>query len=408
MPRRRSHGLSVTATVLRPNVAIVAAVLAAGTVAAGAGCQVGPTDNGCQIMRQIVLPGTTPLPLLPDVRLDRAGGTTFVIGTDATSVRWTTIGGDGVVGTEQSLALPADTIRSASALAAVDAPGDHLIVAVLVPAASGSDAELRLVSAPVDGSPATPPGDPIATFAGGVDMPPELAMGTSANGMYAGVAWIDADKGPTYVFVSGQALPVGDINTLDASGGSGYGCLRFSPGKDDLTINYQTPPADPALGPDWHIADVTVDGSVSGLVLSVSQIGGTMSCAQTVPIAGGYSIIWQDASGSWVSVYDGVHVNSYPFASATDFGGADLQPPLVGATIFLKDFGVLLDKPHAVELWRVDQTGNRRSGALVLPSLMGDIAGATSVASANLLTTSYADLTGPGEGRRLVIDAVCY
>jgi hypothetical protein len=374
----------------------------------GAGCQVGPIDNGCQITRQIVLPGTTPLPLLPDVRLDRVAGTTFVIGTDATSVRWVAIGADGTVGTEQSLALPADTLQSANALATVDAPGDHLIVGVLVPAANGSDAELRLLSAPVDGSPASPPGDPIATFGGGASVQPQIAMGTSANGMYAGVAWIDVDNGPTYVFADGQAQMVGGINTVEGGAGPGYSCLRFSRGKDELTLNYQRAPAAALLGPDWIIADLTVDGSVSALSLSVSQIGAMMGCADTVPTTNGYSIVWQDGSGSWLSVYDGSMVKSYPFASATDFGGADLQPPLVGATTFSKDYGVLLDRAHAVEVWRMDQLGSRRSGALVLPSLQGDIFGAASVASASLLTTSYGDLTGPGEGRRLVIDAVCY
>jgi hypothetical protein len=400
MPRCRSHGLTLAATAAS-SIAVLAVVMT------GAGCQVGPTDNGCQIMRQIILPGTTPLPLLPDVRLDRAGGTTFVIGTDTTSVRWVTIAGDGTVGPEQSLALPADTIRSVNALAQVDAPGDHVIVGVLVPAANGTDAELRFISAPADGSPAAAPGDPIATFGGGVDAPPEIAMGTSATGMYAGAAWIDAANGPTYVFIDGQAQTVGAINTLEASVAPGYSCLRFSRGKDELTINYQRAPVDTLAGPDWAIADVTVDGGESALYLKVAQIGGTMGCAETVPTPDGYSIAWQDMSGSWLSVYNGT-VNSYPFASATDFGGADLQPPLVGATAFGNDFGILLDRPHAVELWRVDQTGHRRAGALVLPSLQGDIAGAVSVASDRMLTTSYADLSGPGDGRRLVIDAVCY
>jgi hypothetical protein len=226
--------------------------------------------------------------------------------------------------------------------------------------------------------------------------------------MYAGVAWIDVDKGPTYVFADGQAATVGAINTIEETAGSGYSCLRFSPGKDELTLNYQRAAVNPLLAPDWLIADVTVDGAVSGLTLNVAQVGGTMGCAETVPTASGYSIVWQDGSGSWLSVYDGAALNSYPFASATDFGGSDLQPPLVGATAFGKDFAILLDRPHAVELWRVDQYGDRRAGALVLPSLQGDIANPSSVASANLLTTSYADLTGADTGRRLVIDAVCY
>jgi hypothetical protein len=59
-------------------------------------------------------------------------------------------------------------------------------------------------------------------------------------------------------------------------------------------------------------------------------------------------------------------------------------------------------------VWRIDQNGNRRSGVLVLPSLQGNVGAVASTSAANLLTSSYADYTGEGTGRRLVIDAVCY
>jgi hypothetical protein len=139
-----------------------------------------------------------------------------------------------------------------------------------------------------------------------------------------------------------------------------------------------------------------------------------MSCAWTGTYDNGgspeYAIIWQDTSGSWLSVYYGAQsgqVKSFGFASATDFGGPDLQPPLSGFATFGPDFGVLFYKAHSVELWRVDQAGNVKGGAFVLPSVQGDIQGVSSVASPALLTSTYADLTGVGTGRRVVIDSVC-
>ena len=75
---------------------------------------------------------------------------------------------------------------------------------------------------------------------------------------------------------------------------------------------------------------------------------------------------------------------------------------------FSKDFGVLFAKAHAAEIWRINQAGNRRSGVLILPSLAGHLGPVTSLAAAGALTSSYPDYTGSGEGRRLVIDAVCY
>ena len=140
-----------------------------------------------------------------------------------------------------------------------------------------------------------------------------------------------------------------------------------------------------------------------------------MGCARTALYNNGgspeYAIVWQDESGSWLSVYYGEQagtVKSFPFSSSTDFGGADLQPPIRGVATFGNDFGVLFARPHSVEVWRIDPVGNRRSGVLVLPSLAGDVGAVASVSSASLLTSSYADYTGSGTGRRLVIDAVCY
>jgi hypothetical protein len=384
------------------------------TALAVTACQVSPTDNGCQITRQVVLPDTTSLALLPDVRLDRVGTTTFVFGSDGTSMHWLAIAEDGTVGSEQAVALPDGTIGSWSALAGVDAPGDHVIIGVLVPAANGGDAELRLISAAVDGGPAGDPGPPIATFGDGVAAPPEIAMGTSASALYAGVAWIDAGQGPTYAFVDGEGQLVGNPGPVESPVGPRYRCLGFGPGKAELTVSYQRAPVAQIDAPAWMTADATVDGSVSTLSLSVAQLGAEMGCARTALYNNGgspeYAIVWQDTSGSWLSVYYGDQlgtVKSFPFSSATDFGGADLQPPIGGVATFGNDFGILFARSHAVEVWRISPSGDRRSGVLVLPSLAGDIGAVTSVASASLLTSSYADYTGSG-GRRLVIDAVCY
>jgi hypothetical protein len=142
-----------------------------------------------------------------------------------------------------------------------------------------------------------------------------------------------------------------------------------------------------------------------------------MGCAQTVlydPMTGAspeYAIVWQDPSGSWLSVYYGpqtMQVKSFPFASSTDFGGADLQPPLQGLAAFTSDFGVLFQAVHSVEMWRVDRAGNRRSGSLVFPSLEGNVSGVSSVSAPGLLRATYADTSSNGMGRRLVVDAVCY
>src|SRR5436190_2242082 len=357
MPRRRSHRLTVATTTA--GLGGLALTLAA--------CQAGPTDNGCLVTRQIVLGGTTPLPLAPEVRVDRVGAGLVVLGSDGSAVRWTAIDAAGTVAAEQAYALPPETIRASYAMAGVDAPGDRVIVGVLVPAANGSDAELRFVAALADGSPAPGPGDPVATFSGGAGDPPLIAMGTSASGMYAGAAWIDSQSGlPTYVMVDGQGQVVGgEPVALEDQLASSYTCLGFAPGKQELTVSYLRGTDDPMFGPSWLIDDIAADGTVSTLRLNVASANGVMSCARAAlynpPVAGAspeYAIAWQDTSGSWLSLYLGpelgMMVNSYPFASSTDFGGPDTQPPIAGLAAFGNDFGVLFARPHSVELWRLD------------------------------------------------------
>jgi hypothetical protein len=373
-----------------------------------------------------VLPGTTPLPLWPEVRIDRLDGGFVLLGSDTTAVRWTAIDMMGTTAAEQVVALPPGALRAYYALAGAGAPGDTVVVGVLGTAANGTDAELSFLAAPIDGSAAGAPSAPVVTFPGGADPAnaPMVAMGTSATAMYAGAAWIDPQSGfPSYVFVDGQGQVIGEPAVIENEPAPGYSCLGFSAGKQELTISYQKAPVDPLLGPQWLIADIPLGGGVSTLRLNVAQPNGTMSCALGTlyqPAISGasreYAIVWQDPSGSWLSVYEGPstgQVKSYPFASSTDFGGPQLQPPLAGLTAFSSDFGVLAVRPHSVEMWRVDRVGNRRSGSLVFPSLEGDISGVSSVAEplavppAAQLTATYADGAGSGVGRRLVVDATC-
>ncbi len=108
----------------------------------------------------------------------------------------------------------------------------------------------------------------------------------------------------------------------------------------------------------------------------------------------------------------------YPYASAAGFGGSDLQPPVVGLAPFGTDFGVLLARPQDVELWRVDDMGNRRAGALIFPSINGTFGSVSALPPSPAvpggpLVATYADYTSPAgastpTGGRLFLNAVCY
>jgi hypothetical protein len=407
MPRRR-RGVIGSSQV---------AVIAVGSLAlAIGGCQTQLGDVGCDVAREIALPDTVPLSLLPNVRADRVGNGLVLIGADAGTVRWLTIDDNGVVGAEQTLQLPADTTAVHYALGGVAAPGDRVIVGLLTSVAAGTATELHFIAAPIDGTPAPLPGPAVLTFARGVD--PVVTMGTTKSAMVAGLGWLDADTGlPMYALVDGQGGIVDQaMNPVDTEAAAGYGCLGFTAGEGEATLSYLRYPT-VALAPfTWVIADFGPGTGASTLKLTVGQPGGgadMLGCALTIPttLAGGYAMVWQDYSGSWLSVYYGPpahEVLSYPFASSTDFGGPALQPPLRGLATFGADYSVVVERTRSVELWRLDGGGRRRDGALVYPSAVGDLGRVSSVTRSGRLTSTYADFTGASSGRRLIIDAQCY
>src|SRR5262249_54422147 len=146
----------------------VAATLVVAVVAV-AGCQTGTADTRCTTGRQGVLPRATPLPLWPEGRIDRLEGGFVLLRADTSPGRWTATATLGAAAPEQAVALPAGTLRAFYALAGVGAPGDTVVVGALVPAANGTDAELRFIAAPIDGSAAGPAGAAVVTFPGGAD-----------------------------------------------------------------------------------------------------------------------------------------------------------------------------------------------------------------------------------------------
>jgi hypothetical protein len=398
MPRRR-----------RDRLIAIGAGLA---VLAVCGCTPEVGDAGCELERELILPGTTPLALMRDVRVDRIGPDLILIGADDTAVRWMTVGANNVAGAEHSYPLPAGTIAAHYALAGVSAPGDRVIVGLLTQAAAG--AELHFVAAPTDGSIASLPGPAIVTFGAGVT--PAVTMGSTKSAMVAGVGWLAPDTSfPTYALVDGQGGIVDSaINQVETDPDAGYSCLSFTAGVGEATLSYLRDPTAALALPTWVIADFGPGMSLATLKLGVGQLGAAMiGCALTVPteVTGGYAMVWQDFSGSWLSIYYGQPSNqvlSYPFASSTDFGGPNLQPPIRGLARFASDYGVVMARPRSVELWRLDREGRRRDGALVFPSLAGELGEVSSVVGNGVLTSTYADFTGGSAGRRIIVDAACH
>jgi hypothetical protein len=401
MPRRRRHDVIAFTT--------VALTLAL------AGCDAEVGDAGCQIMQEMTLAGT-PLTLLGNARLDQVGDRYFLLGNDQTTVRWGALDASSGLSGEQAFALPTGVTQVYYAVAGAEAPGDTVLIGYLATDAASGDGELVVVAVPAADPTAASPPAVVVTFPGGVPDPTSVAMISSRKGMNAGLAWIDDAAGVVRVATvnaAGMLTGAPVVTTMSAT--PSYSCLAFSPGKNDLTVFYYSDHIDLQSGtaPGWVIAETSEAGSVDSTTLLAFGHPGT--CARLTPTAAGYSLVWQDNQGGWLAVYTAGAATQpapYPFASASTFGGSYLQPPFVGLAPFGSDYGVLLARPLDAELWRIDQTGNRRPGAAIFPSINGNL-GAVSALPVNGLVATYADYTTPAgaaspAGGRVFLDAVCY
>ena len=193
-------------------------------------------------------------------------------------------------------------------------------------------------------------------------------MGTTKSATVAGLGWMDPTTGfPMYALVDGQGGIVDQaMNVVDTEPAAGYGCLGFTAGQWEGTLSYVRYPNVTLALPTWVIADIDPTMGLKTLELTVGQpgadpIGCALTIPTTLPIEDSYAMVWQDYSGSWLSVYYGRPANevrSYPFASSTDFGGPDLQPPLRGLATFGSDYAIVLERTRSVELWRLDGWGH--------------------------------------------------
>jgi hypothetical protein len=401
MPRRRRYDVIAFAT--------------AALTLAFAGCDADVGDAGCQITQEATLPGT-PLTLLGNARLDQVGDGYFLLGNDLTTVRWGALDANGNLSGEQAFALPAGVSQAYYAVAGAETPGDTVLIAYLVTDVASGDGELALVTVPAGNPAAATQPATVVTFPGGAPNAGSVAMISSRKGMNAGLAWIDDAAGVVNVAtVDAMGILTGLPVVTSMSVMPSYSCLGFAPGKNDLTVFYYSDLVELQSGtaPGWVIAETSESGSVDSTTLLAFGHPGT--CAHLTPTAAGYSLVWQDSQGGWLAVYTANATGQpapYPFASASSFGGANLQPPFSGLAPFGTDYGVLLARPLDVELWRIDQTGNRRPGAVIFPSINGNL-GSVSALPVNGLVATYADYTTPAgaatpAGGRVFLNAVCY
>ena len=184
-----------------------------------------------------------------------------------------------------------------------------------------------------------------------------------------------------YAFVDGQGEMVGQPAVIDSRAGAGLRLPGLRPRQGGADDQLPARVAGSAAGAELADRRRRWSGAgVATLKLNVAQPVGTMSCARSVlytPTGAGppeYAMVWQDTSGSWLSVYYGPQTNmvkSFPFASSTDFGGAgSAARGWSGLAAFGNDFGVLFARAalgRAVAHRPGGQPPRGHAGAAVAP-----------------------------------------
>ena len=373
----------------------------------------------------------TPLTLLKQARLDAVVPGYILIGSDGAAVRWAKLSDTGEMSLEHAFGLPTVGVASQPLFAVASSSGtsaaDTVLIGWLGPdAATGKKVDLSVIAVPADGSPPMGPASVIHEFPGGYPVDgSSVVMVSSRKGTNAGVAWFDPGSAQVQLAAIDATGALVGTATPTAPVTQPYDCLSFQAGKDDLTLVYHATITSQS-GAGWVVVEANEGGSVDSYT-TLGYSDSYTQCALVTPTGNGYGIVWQDATGGQLGIYTSGSANlpaSAPFAPSSGFGGAYLQPPIVGLASFQQDFGVLFQRVNDAELWRLDQTGNRRAGALVLPSAHGDMGIVSTtlaikdgmLAQGGGLVTTYADYTGSlsgadggttRTGNRVFLNAIC-
>jgi len=378
-----------------------------------AACQSDPPPSGCRLSKEVALIGT-PLTLVPDARMDWIGDRFELIGYQDGTLRWAGLDVNGLESVEFGVpvpAAPAPGMGAGFAVAGRQSRADSVVVAYAVSGAAGM-IDIMTAAAPSDGSAQALHVQGAVTS---VPVGTPIAMTSSRTGMRAALAW----PGPGVVniqILDGQGAPVGAPIVATASGPTPQvSCVSFVPGRDALTVGYLRQVMADDHNPNWVLVEVRDDGTTDGgTSLPLGTMGPT--CPVNMPSAAGYGVAWQNELGSFLGSYtqSGNNFSSALFAGSVAFGGADLQPPIVGIGPAAADTAVIFAKPNAAEAWRVDSAGNLSEATLVFPSAEGNLGQVSAVPVSGALYATYADYTGgtsagpTSAGQRFFVKVSCF
>jgi hypothetical protein len=377
-------------------------------------CQTSSQPSSCGFQKQAAEPAS-PLTMLSAARLDRVGNAFLLLGSDPPLVRWAPVDERGTVGAEASAQVPPMASGPWFAGAGRSTAGDTVLIAYGAPSTGGM-VDMQVMSVPVNG------GTPVTT-ALGVKLPDPssaggalVTMGSSRDGLRAGLAWTIPGQPQINVQVlggDGHALGAPLVQPASTTAPQ-VPCLSFINGKNNLAVGFLTQISTNDPNPGWTLVEV---GDEGGLDHYVTFRLGTQNptCPLSSATTGGYVTTWQNQLGSWIGVYDTTSniLTSHLFAGAVTFGGADAQPPLAGVgSVAGGDYAVVLAAPGAAEAWRVDGMGKVGTDAVTFPSSVGEMGQISTVSLGGAMYATYADYTSSStvgtDGQRFFVKVTCF
>ncbi len=371
----------------------------------GAGCSDELPASNCLIEKYRI--DGTPLTLLPDARLDRVGAGFVLLGSDGDNVRWASLGTDGVIGAERAVTVPAHVGQPWFAVAGINGPMDHVVVA-FVPAGSPPTGAVDLMTFSVafDSPMPSPP-----AVLGQIPAAAQVAMGSGRGGMHAGLAWaVPGGSNVSARILGGDGRTIGSDLVLADAGAFGN-CLRFSPGKGDLTVGYVdmsgVPPA-----PKFRAIEISAAGTAQP-AFSLQVGTEPPGCVELAPTDTGYGVAWHsDRIGTFFGVYEPAIMQ---FPTHLILGDVLISPEagpmnLGGLGWMGKQYGVVFTRATGAEVWPFDALGQRKGSLPVFPSAVGHTGSVSTQPVDRVLYATYADYQAPVDksaGIRFLVKVSC-
>jgi len=207
-------------------------------------------------------------------------------------------------------------------------------------------------------------------------------------------------------------LSLGDVEDFD--------CLRFSPGKGDLTVTYVKTTGTP---PEQRLFIQEIDAS-GAMGTSINFSLGTLApgCAAVAPTMLGYGVAWKEigtpSNPGYGDYFAAVEVSSsaislfpYPvLPNARAAGGS--APPIVGVGTPGNKYTLLFAHGSGAEAWEVDNKGFKTAQPVTLPSVHGNTGTVSTQPVGSSLFATYADYasadpSNQSAGDRQFIELTC-